>query len=587
MSSKTVEIADMVTVGTLAEKLDVPISTLITELMKNGVMVTLNERLDFDTAQIIATELQPETKLVKGEAPSTTSRNRDKKASSKGQARPPVVAVMGHVDHGKTSLLDAIRETQKAKHEAGGITQHISAYQIIHNKRKITFLDTPGHEAFAAIREHGAELTDVAVIVVAADDGVKPQTIEAIRFAQKANVKIIVVITKIDKLSGDTSKIKKELADQKVLVEGWGGDTVVIELSAKTGQGIKEFLDMVLLVSDVEELKAELNVPASGLIIESHMERGRGPMAIALVEEGVLKPNDFVVAGSVYAKVRNLESTDGQKLAEAPPATPAVIAGFKALPEFGDEFVVVSDEKTAKNQSSQTSTQRQASASKSNLSSNELINIINRSNKLTELNLIIKADVQGSLTSVIDSLKALNSEEVAVRIVSSGIGAVSESDVHQAHTSKAIVYSFHATASPEIIRLANRDKVSIRKFNVIYELIDDVKNELSGLLAPEIVETPLGRLVVRGVFKTTKSEVICGGEVTKGKLSVPALAKLVRDGKELAEVEVTNLKSGPQDVHEIPEGEMGGVSLATKSKLDVHEGDHLEVFTRETRERTI
>ena len=582
--SKKIEITDMITVGALAEKLDMPVSNLIAELMKNGVMATINEQLDFDTAQIIVSEINPEIELAKAKTEQISSRRaKQKKTKSKGTLRPPVVAVMGHVDHGKTSLLDAIRGAQTVKQEAGGITQHISAYQVVHKKRQITLLDTPGHEAFAALREHGAELTDVAVIVVAADDGVKPQTIEAIRFAKKANAKIVVAINKIDKEGANVNMIKQQLAEQKVMVEGYGGDTVCVEVSAKTGQGVEQLLDMILLVADVEELKADYEAAASGLVIESHMEQGRGPVAIVLVDEGTLKVGDYIVTGSVFGKVRSLSSTDGKPLKEATPAMPVVISGFKSLPEFGHEFSVSENEKSAKNQAVDTAESRQGQAGKNNLSGSELIHIINRRNELSELNLIIKADVQGSLTSVSDSLKALGSQEVAVRILSAAVGAINESDIHLAHTSKAIIYAFNVVIPPGIKRLANRDKVSIRQYRVIYELIDDVKAELNKLLKPEVVETPLGRLIVRGVFNTTASEVICGGEVTKGTLK----AKLMRDGEELAEVEVTNLKSGPQDTKEVPEGEMCGVSLATKTKLEVKEGDHLEVFTRETHERSI
>lgn len=345
--AQTIEIEEHVTVGVLAEKLSIPVSRLISELMKNGVMVTVNERIDFDTAQIIVEELSLDVEITKKiSQPQVTERIK----RTKGVPRPPVVTVMGHVDHGKTSLLDAIRGASVTKQESGGITQHISAYQVTHNKRLITLLDTPGHEAFAALREHGAQLTDLVIIVVAADDGVKPQTIEAIRFARKAGVKMIVAINKIDKEGADSNRVKQELAEQDLLVEEWGGDTIVLEVSAKTKQGIDKLLDMVLLVSDVEQLVAEVDIPAKGLIIEAHMERGRGPVAIALVDEGILKNGNYIVTGTTYAKIRNLESIDNELLPAALPSTPVVIVGFKALPEFGNEFVVVKDEKTAKQQ---------------------------------------------------------------------------------------------------------------------------------------------------------------------------------------------------------------------------------------------
>lgn len=580
-----IEIEDMTTVGDLADKLMLPVSRLITELFKNGVMATVNERIDFDTAQIIVGELGLDIELKRKEVEEAPVR--EKRASSdKAEPRPPVVAVMGHVDHGKTSLLDAIRGEQVAKGEAGGITQHISAYQIERQGRQITFLDTPGHEAFAALREHGAQLTDVVIIVVAADDGIKPQTLEAIRFARKANVKIIVAINKIDKEGADSNRVKQQLAEQNLLPEDWGGDTVIQEVSAKTKQGIDELLDMILLVADVEDLRADVDVPATGLIIEAHMEQGRGAVAEALVESGRLHPGDFIVAGGTYARIRNLESTNGKALKEALPSTPVRITGFKVLPEFGDEFVLVKDEKAARTQAAAFAGRSQAGG-RLDINSTELIRIIDRSNEINEFNIIVKADVQGSLTSVIDSLRAMDTEEVAIRVVGTGVGPVGENDIHLAHSSNAIIYGFNVTIANNIKQLASRDKVPVRLYKVIYELIDDAKEEMTKLLPPEVVETDLGRLVVKGVFKTTKTEVICGGEVTKGKLVAPALARVVRDGEQLADVEVTKLQRGPQEAKEIFEGEMCGMSLATTAKLDLQIGDHIELFTRELITRTL
>ena len=584
-----IEIEDMITVGALADKLSLPVAKIITELMKNGILATVNEKIDFDTAQIITGELGlSDIELVKKAAViETPVRIKTVSDDPNAEARPPVVAVMGHVDHGKTSLLDAIRHANVVKGEAGGITQHISAYKIMHGDRAITFLDTPGHEAFAALREHGAMLTDLVIIVVAADDGIKPQTLEAIRFARKAGVKMLVAITKIDKPDGDQNRIKQQLAEAELMPEEWGGDTVVLGVSAKTGEGLKELLDMVLLIADVEELKAVYKAPANGLIIESHMETGRGAVAEALIEQGTLHPGDFVVAGGTYAKVRNLESTTGGSLKEATPSTPVVITGFKALPEFGDAFLVVKNERAAREAASAEGVHRKSGAGKLEMSSNELIRLINRSNQLQELNIIVKADVQGSLTSVIDSLKTLDNEEVAVRVVGSGVGAITENDMHMAHTSHAIIYGFDVQLPANIKQLAARDKVSVRLYRVIYELIDDVKSELTKLLAPEVVETDLGRLVVKGIFKTTKTEVICGGEVTKGKLIHPALARVMRGKELIAEVEVTGLKRGPVEAKEVLEGEMCGMSFKSKSRVDVQEGDHIEFFTRELKTRSL
>lgn len=582
MEKRTIEIEDQITVGTLAEKLALPVTKLIGELMKNGVMATVNERIDFDTAQIIIDELGLEVELTKKANAPVKEALSQRRANAEGDPRPPIIAVMGHVDHGKTSLLDAIRGAEIAKGEAGGITQHISAYQVEHKGRPITFLDTPGHEAFAALREHGAQLTDLVIIVVAADDGVKPQTIEAIRFARTAGVKMIVAINKIDKEGANVPQLKQQLAEQDLLVEEWGGDTVVQEVSAKTKQGVSELLDMVLLVADVEELRAPKDVPAKGLVIEAHLEKGRGPVAVCLVDEGTLRAGDFIVAGTTYAKIRNLESPLKQPLKEAAPSTPVLVTGFKQLPEFGDEFTVVQNEKKARQTAEENARVIASGAKRQDINSGELIRIINRKNEVNELPVIIKADVQGSLTSVIDSLKTLENDEVAIRVVSSGVGALTEGDIHLAHTSNAIVYGFNVTLPTSIKRLAGRDKVTVRLYSVIYELIDDAKQELTKLLAPEEIETELGTLTVKGVFKITKTEVICGGEVTSGKLTAPALVRVIRGDETIAEAKLTNLKRGPQDAKEIIEGEMCGLNLQTESRVAVEEGDKLQMFTRET-----
>jgi translation initiation factor IF-2 len=586
--AQIIELDDSVTVGNLAELLSLPVSKLIAELFKNGVMATVNEKIDFDTAQILVGDLGLDVELAKKEHVAAPERPK-REVSANATVRPPVVAMMGHVDHGKTSLLDAIRSATVVKGEAGGITQHLSAYQIKHGERALTFLDTPGHEAFAALREHGARLTDLVVIVIAADDGIKPQTLEAIRFARKAGVKIIVAANKMDKATdADLNRLKQQLAENELLPEDWGGDTIVMPVSAKEKQGLDELLDMILLVADVEELKADSDGPAQGLVIESHMEQGRGSVAVALVEQGTLKPGDFIAAGGTYGKVRNLETTDGKPCKAAGPSTPVIITGLKNLPDFGDEFSVVKNEKSARDQSSETARTRKSGGLTSSTSGSELLRIINRTNELSELNVVVKADVQGSLTSVIDSIKGLDTEEVAVRVVSSGVGVINENDIHTATSSKAIIYGFNVTLPSSIKNLASRDRVPVRLYRIIYELIDDVKQELETRLAPEVIETQLGELAVKGIFKLTKTEVICGGEVTSGKLSVPALARLHR-GKELVadNLEVTNLKRGPQDVKEVIEGEMCGLSLKTEKRVEVLENDRIELFTRETKTRTL
>ncbi len=587
--ARTIQIDETVTVSQLAELLDLPVSKLIGELFKNGVMATVNEKIDFDTAQIILGELalEEEVELVKKEKEAAPARPK-REAGKNAATRPPVVAMMGHVDHGKTSLLDAIRGEQVAAGEAGGITQHLSAYQIDHGGRKVTLLDTPGHEAFAALREHGARLTDLAVIVVAADDGVKPQTIEAIRFAKTAGVKMIVAANKMDKPGADINRLKSQLAEQGVNPEDYGGDTVVMPVSAKTKEGVPELLDMILLVADVEELKADATGPAEGIVIESHMEQGRGPVAIALVEQGSLKAGDSVVAGATYAKVRNLETTDHEIIKTAGPSTPVIMTGFKNLPDFGTEFTSVKDEKTARARAAENAAGLSHDNTSAATSGSELLRAINKTNQLTEFNIIIKADVGGSLTSVIDSLKGLSNEEVAVRIVDSGVGVISENDIHVAHGAGATIYGFHTSLPTNLKRLALRDNVPIRLFTIIYELIDDVKAELENRLAPEVVEEELGILQVKGIFKIAKTEVICGGEVTKGTLRVPALARVLRDKQLIADnLEVINLKRGPTDVTEVQKGEMCGLSFRSETRVPVEENDRIELYTRDTKIRSL
>jgi translation initiation factor IF-2 len=372
-----------------------------------------------------------------------------------------------------------------------------------------------------------------------------------------------------------------------MLPEDWGGDTIVMPVSAKTGEGIPELIDMILLMADVEELKALNSGPARGLVIESHMEQGRGPIAVTLIEHGELKQGDFLVAGSAYGKARTIHDTDGIDIKSAGPSTPVLISGFKELPDFGDIFEVVKNEKEARLQAAAGAVQRGKSGKSSNVSDSEFLRIISQKNQLQELNVIVKADVQGSLTSVIDSLKTLGTSEVAVRVVGSGVGAINDNDLHMAHSSNAIVYGFHVSTPPGLRQIASRDKVSIRHYDVIYELLDDAKEELSELLAPEIIESELGRLKVKKVFKTSQKEVIAGGEVTVGKISAPAKVKVTRDKEVIAEVDATKLQRGPQEVKEVENGEECGVTLVTEAKLNLQEGDNLEFFTREIKERTL
>ena len=590
MAEKIVKIADSVTVGELAETLGLSVTTLIGELFKNGIAATINQRLDFDTAQIVVEELDLDVQLERKQAAAADAPLRHvHQLTDKAVARPPIVAVMGHVDHGKTSLLDAILDKKTAEGEAGGITQHISAYQAERNGRVITLLDTPGHEAFAALRQHGAVLTDVVIIVVAADDGVKPQTVEAIRFARSANAKIVVAINKIDKDTANPQLVKTQLASEHGLnPEEWGGDTVMVEVSAKTGQNLDKLLDMVLLVADMEDLRADVDTPAEGLVIEAHMETGRGAVVGLLVEHGQLKPSHYLVAGTAYGRVRTMLDFRGKAMKLAGPSTPVNVTGFKELPQFGDSFVIAKNEKEARQMAAKAKLEQERRAATTNVTGADILKMMNQKHDAQEFNVIIKADVQGSLTSVIDSLKLIETNgEVELRVIGHGVGNISENDIHLATGENTVIYGFNVDLPPAVKRLASREKVEVRLYRVIYELLDDAKLSMENLLAPEVVETEIGALKVKGVFRTMREEVIAGGEMMRGKVSKGLLARLKRKGEQIAEVEVSSVQRQQQEAKEVFEGEMCGLSLKTAKKIVVEEGDELEFFTRELVKKTL
>jgi len=588
MTEKIVAIADSVTVGELATTLNLPVTTLIGELFKNGIAATINQRLDFETASIIVEELGLEVTLKKKEAVVGHVRV-EHTLSERAVPRPPIVAVMGHVDHGKTSLLDAILGNKTAAGEAGGITQHISAYQTRRNGRMITLLDTPGHEAFAALRQHGAVLTDVVIIVVAADDGVKPQTVEAIRFARSANAKIVVAINKVDKDTANPQLVKTQLASEHGLnPEEWGGDTVMVEVSAKTGQNLDKLLDMVLLVADMEDLRADEDVPAEGLVIEAHMETGRGAVVGLLVEHGQLKPAHYLVAGTAYGRVRTMSDFRGQIMKMAGPSTPVNVTGFKELPQFGDSFRLAKNEKEARHLAQAARLEQEKMAASTNVTSSDILKMMSQQHDAESFNVLVKADVQGSLTSVIDSLKLIDTGGlVDLHIIGSGVGNISENDIHLAVGENTVIYGFNVDLSPAVKRLAAREHVEVRLYRVIYELLDNAKQSMEALLAPEVVETEVGQLSVKGVFRTVREEVIAGGEMMKGKVYKGLLARLKRGDEHIAEVEVSSVQRQHQEAKEVFEGEMCGLSLKTTRKVVVEEGDTLEFFTRELVKKTL
>lgn len=587
-SQKVIQVAGSITVGELAELLNLSVTTLIGELFKNGIIATINQKIDFETATIIVEELALDVTLEKKEAASGPARGVHT-LSDKAVERPPIVAVMGHVDHGKTSLLDAIIGQKVVDGEAGGITQHISAYQVEKGKRTITLLDTPGHEAFAALRQHGATLTDVVIIVVAADDGVKPQTIEAIRFAREANAKIVVAINKIDKETANPQLVKTQLATEHNLnPEEWGGDTIMVEVSAKTGQNLDKLLESVLLIADMEELKADEHIGAKGLVIEAHTETGRGSVVGLLVEHGKLHPGQYIVAGTSYGKIRTLLDFKSDAIKEAGPSTPVIVTGFKDLPQFGDQFTLVKNEKEARQATVNNRLEREREAAETNVTSADILKLMNQAHEAADFNAIIKADVQGSLTSVMDSLRLIDTEgAVNLRIVGSGVGNISENDVHLAATEGTVIYGFNVDLPPAVKRQAARDKVEVRIYKVIYELLDNAKQSMEALIAPEVVETQIGSLTIKGIFRTLKDEVICGGEVTSGKITPGLRARVLRGSEELAEVDVTKVQRNQVEAKEVFEGDMCGLSLKTDKKLQLELEDKVEFFTRELVKRTL
>ena len=588
MDEKTIQIAGSITVDELSQALGLSVTELIGTLFKNGIVATINQRLDFETASIIIDELG--LKNVKLERKNTATKTSDirRELSDKAISRPPVVAVMGHVDHGKTTLLDTLLHKKTVDAEAGGITQHISAYQLKHDGRIITFLDTPGHEAFAAIRQHGAMLTDIVVIVVAADDGVKPQTVEAINFAKTANAKIIVAINKIDREGADIDRTKADLSNHGLQPEEWGGDITMVPISAKVGTNLDQLLDMILLTADIEELKADIDIPAEGLVIESHMETGKGSVVNLLVTGGELKTGEFIVAGSTYGKVRTMLDWQGKPKGKATPSTPVTITGFKELPNFGDRFIEVSDEKTARKMAllnAQTIANESASA---NVTSSDLLRMMNVADNSKILNVIIKGDVLGSVTSVVDSLKMIDTHgEITLNIVSTGVGDINENDVYMAAGGNTIIYGFNVSVPINISKMAARDNVPIRTYRVIYELLDDAKHEMENLLDAEIVEEDKGEMKVLGVFRTEKTAIIAGGEVLKGDIKAGYLARVVRGKQYIGEVEVTSVQKEKIDVKELIAGETGGLALKTEQKITLEINDRLKFFTRESRKRSL
>lgn len=579
---KVIQIAGSITVDELANALGLSVTFLIGELFKQGIVATINQRLDFDTASIIIEELGLKNVRLERKNTSTKTSDLRRELSDKAVVRPPVVAVMGHVDHGKTTLLDTLLHKKTVEGEAGGITQHISAYQLKHNERLITFLDTPGHEAFAAIRQHGAMLTDIVVIVVAADDGVKPQTVEAIKFAQSANAKIIVAINKIDREGADIPRTMADLAQHGLNPEEWGGDITMVPISAKRGDNLEKLLDLILLTADIEELKADVQIPSEGLVIESHMEIGKGSVVNLLVTGGELKTGEFIVAGSAYGKIRTMLDFRGKPKGKATPSTPVTVTGFKELPNFGDKFIEVKDEKSARKMALLNAQNLVEESASANVTSSDLLRMMNNADNAKVFNVIIKGDVLGSVTSVVDSLKMIDTKgEVMLNIVSSGVGDITENDIYMAEGDNTVVYGFNVNVPTNIVKLAARDGVEIRNYKIIYELLDDAKTSMENLLDAEIVETEMGEMKIKGVFRTERTAIIAGGEVLTGLAKKGLMGRVYHEKELIGEVEVDSVQKEKMDVNELVAGETGGIAFKLEKKLVIEVNDRVKFFTRE------
>lgn len=581
-----VEIPELITVGDFAQKIGKPGAEIVKKLMMLGVMATLNQSIDFETAQLIGEEfgitVNQEIVLTKEDLLLGELDTEDKEEDLK--ERPPVVVVMGHVDHGKTSLLDAIRHTSVTDTEAGGITQHIGAYNVKLNDRIITFLDTPGHEAFTTMRARGAQVTDIAILVVAADDGVMPQTIEAINHAKAAGVQIIVAINKIDKEGANPDRVKQMLVEYELIPEEWGGDTVCVEISAKKNMNIDGLLEMVLLVADMQELKANPNRSAKGTVIEAQIDKGRGPVATVLVQNGTLKVGDVVIAGTAVGRVRAMVNDKGRRVKVAGPSMPVEILGLGEAPSGGDQFYVVENEKLAREVAAQRKQEIQENkfSQFTKVSLDNLFSQIDEGN-MKELDVIIKADVQGSVEAVKQSLEKLSNDEVRVRAIHGGVGAINESDVMLANASNAIIVGFNVRPDAGAVSAAEQQEVDIRLYRVIYQAIEEIEAAMKGMLDPEFKEVVLGYAEVRQTFKVSGVGTIAGCYVTQGKIQRNAGIRLVRDGVIIHEGEISSLRRFKDDAKEVSENFECGIGI--EGFNDIKEGDTMECFVMEEIER--
>lgn len=577
MPQTPIQIPPVLTVKQLADSLEQPVTAVIGKLMQFGVLATINEDVDFDTAAIVADDFGMQVERV-GEVVKEVRQAELIDTKAEVAIRPPIVTIMGHVDHGKTSLLDKIRSTNVAAGEAGGITQHISSYQIEvapkagGEKRVITFLDTPGHSAFEAMRRHGARITDLVVLVVAADDGIKPQTIEAINHARSMSVPIVVAINKIDKADADLDKVKSQLAEHNLVPEDWGGKTVTVPVSAVSGEGIEDLLDLILLSTDLRELKANPDVPAVGVVVESKLKPGIGPAATVLVQNGTLHVGDYVAIGEVTGRIRTLTDHRGKRVDEASPSTPIEISGLSGVPQFGEQLAVFPAEREAK-ESARTFLRTQSAKRAAGVTSS-IQAAGQKEGQKTILNLVIKADTKGSLEAIRDALSLMKNEDVEVRVIADGIGDIAEGDVTMGATAKAPVIGFHVRVPAAVKQLADREKVAVSLFSVIYELFDAIREVLASLMPEETIERDLAKLQVLARFRDNRKRVVVGGRVEDGTLVPKVLAKIERGKERLAEGKVVTLRRGKDEVKQVAAGSECGVELDLHGEIEaIKEGD--------------
>jgi translation initiation factor IF-2 len=592
-TTTVVALPKTITVRDLAIALDVSVVDVIRGLVNVGLMASINETIDFETATIVANELGVETRAEEEPAPEVEEEITEPVSTklvlwedvdpSKLQERPPVITVLGHVDHGKTSLLDAIRVTNVTAREAGGITQHIGAYQIEHNGRKVTFLDTPGHEAFTAMRARGAQVTDVAILVVAADDGVQPQTVEAISHVKAAKVPIVVALNKIDRPDANPDQVKAQLAEHGVTIEDYGGDTPLVAVSAKTKQGIADLVEVVLLVADVADLKADPDRPAIGRVIEAHLDKGRGPVATVLVQTGTLERGDLVVAGTTFGKVRAMVDDKGKNVGRAEPSRPVEILGLPEVAEAGDVIRVVPDEKHAKALVAQNARERAAGTAAERPATLDEMFAQVKEGKAKELKLVLKADVQGSLEAIKGALAKVPQEaEVALSVIHDAVGDITESDLTLAAASGAVVIGFNTKMEAPARRVADSTKVDVRQYKVIYELLEDVEKALTGMLEPEMVESVLGHAEVLQIFTSGKT-TIAGCRVVDGVIRRGAQARLQRGGAATYDGKIATLRRMKDDVREVSAGLECGIVLEDHN--DVQVGDIIEAYVIQPKPR--